>query len=200
MIVVQVVIDTARPTAMFKMFLRVKDLVKLPYRQQITSVSCGAAVIEMILAHCGISRSQKEIIRKLQFDDHGAHNTSLIKLIESFSISCEVYAQQSEDGDSHIRVLSEEALVHLLAHLDDGKLVILNYIAEDGIGHYVLAHSYNKDHLIVHDPDPIRGGPNVVLKKEYFERRWISGDSKWQKWFAVVTLPSKVSKVMAKKP
>ncbi len=173
--------------------------MKIPYRHQITGVSCGAAVVEMILKRCGITRSQKEIIRLLQFDDNGATNTSLVKLLESFHIPCVVYAQRSQDKESHLRILSTKALTHLIEHLDDGKLVILNYLGEDGkTGHYVLAHSHDKEYLIVHDPDPVRGGPSVVLQQDYLEQRWISGDKKWQKWFAVIDLPSKIQEKKAK--
>ena len=166
--------------------------MKIPYRHQITDVSCGAAVVEMVLKHCGIIRSQKEIIQLLQFDDHGATNTSLRRLLESLRIPCQVYAQQSQDKESHIPVLPTNALPQLMKHLDAGNLVILNYLSEDGeTGHYVLVHSHDNEYLIVNDPDPVRGGPSVVLQQDYLEQRWISGDKKWQKWFLVIDVPSK---------
>ena len=173
-------------TGIFKKFLLRTAVMKIPYVLQITDASCSAAVLEMILRSIGIPRSQKQIIRRLNFDDSGATNSSLSRFLDRLSIPHTVYAQKYlGDRDHPATLLKSKVFAHLLAELDQGKMVLLNYLDEDDEGHYVLAHRHTTQYLIVHDPHTLKG-PNTRIDKKWFQRRWRSKSGRWKKWFLVI--------------
>jgi ABC-type bacteriocin/lantibiotic exporter with double-glycine peptidase domain len=168
--------------------------MKIPYSKQKTGNSCGAAVIEMIAKHHGIEITQDELIKRLNVEKIGyTKKSKLRKVLDELGLSHKEYAQKVDHQsgnqlikDGQLEIVKGNNLEHLLKDLDSGNPAIINY-APGGQGHYVVAHSHDNAHIIVHDP-ALGADQRIPLKN--FETKWVSGNKKWKKWYITISKKS----------
>jgi len=127
----------------------------IPYRKQETSVYCGPAIVQMILAAYGKELSQGSIAREMGTDEQGTP----VARIEDFlgSHGFEVQRKNGADWDD------------IISALGAGSIVVVGYIEpSDEKAHYSIAVS-TTDH-VVSLLDPWFGEEHILLRDEFIKR------------------------------
>jgi predicted double-glycine peptidase len=143
-------------------------LLDVPYFKQDTGYSCGAASLQMVLAHHGIRVSERELMERLGTDDeYGTHHEPIIREVTGRGLYC--------------YVTKEATLEELLMYLDRALPSLVHYIepSEDA-HHYSVMVGYDAHHVILHDPWNGRG---FTLVRREFEERWHDAHGVFPHWF-----------------
>ncbi|MCR4406502.1 MAG: C39 family peptidase [Anaerolineae bacterium] len=132
----------------------------LPYVSQYIN-NCGPASVSMVLAHFGISQSQKEIARVLR-PSAADINVRLDELADYFNAQG-LSARYGEEGSPGL----------LTWFVSNGVPVIIESWIEyrDGMGHFRVVHGFDADarQLIIHDP---LGGANLRFGYDILDAGW----------------------------
>lgn len=131
--------------------------IRVPYKRQWLSFTCGPVVLQMGLKYFNISIPRWHAIRLCQTARAtGTSHHNLIAAIRSFGLHVHAHSH------STTRELEELTRRYVL--------VIVNYIepAEEE-GHYAIVVGMTKRYIVLHDP---YHGPHFKIALQEFRRRW----------------------------
>jgi len=121
---------------------------------------CGPAVVQMVLASFGITKTQQEIATELETDM--VEGTSA-KELEAFFVKQGLKVERKNDA----------TWSDLEAALTKG-LVIAGYIEQDGDPHYGVVREVGEESVVLADP---WRGDNFTLSKQEFLERWVDKET-----------------------
>ena len=150
---------------------------QIPYRKQETSVYCGPAIVQMILAANGKDVTQESIAREMGTDEHG---TPVIR-IEDFLVSHGFIVRRKNGADWD----------DIIGALGVGSIVVIGYIEPtDEKAHYSIVMSTTDHTLSLLDP---WFGEEHILVRDEFIKRWKddADEAYGDRMLMVVSMPKK---------
>ena len=144
--------------------------MEMPYFQQETKDTCGAASLRMVLASLSIKRNEKLLAK-------------LLKTNKKSGVRVEAFSAAAEKFKLRYIVGRNASLSDLEEILDRDYRVIVGYRHPDMDGHYAVVTKIGDKNIYLNDPNPY-AGPDTRYSKKYFQTLWRRGfkydkDSSW---------------------
>ena len=157
-----------------------------PYCKQMDLLACGAASVEVIARHLQRDVTQQQIADWLGIAQRGyTSKEALRSVLERLQIPFREYAEQGPEAEvmrlspERFTLMPQGNIEHVVELLQQDHLVLVNFLADDGEGHYGVIHEYRHGKLIIHDP---YYGPDIPHVLPAFKERWVSEDRQWKSW------------------
>lgn len=143
----------------------------IPYFQQETDYTCGAACLRMILAASDRPHSEAELAKLLDSQPKvGVDNSQLCEVARK--LGYEVLAKD------HGTITEVQQL------LDADYAIIANFMGfTEEVGHFALVLAIENDQVVLHDP---WNGPEFRVGKDDFVNRWHNTSGDRPHWFVAL--------------
>lgn len=147
------------------MLLFENTVLEFPQVRQSTTYSCGAAVVQSILAYYGKDFREKELMEKLHTtEQNGTDPSKIISYLKQNGLKVKFAKMTIENIQKYINQ-KIPVIVLIQAWADKEK----EYDKNLDNGHYAVCIGYTKDKLLFEDPSIYERG---YLKFDDFIKRW----------------------------
>jgi predicted double-glycine peptidase len=149
-------------------------VLNVPFVQQMDDNSCGAAALEMVYRYFGIKDvSQEEIYEK--YKKLEPHNTGNFRL-DTESLVADAQNHGFRSDWKKLDLSSKDYVFQALSLLVENDILVIvcqQFTEEDKIiGHFRVVVGVNDGKIILHDPHPKIGGPNLEWSVDKFINLW----------------------------
>ncbi|RJO59401.1 hypothetical protein C4546_02175 [Candidatus Parcubacteria bacterium] len=147
--------------------------LKLPYFKQINGYACGPAVLQMLLRHYGIAKSQKTLFRQAKTNSKvGTSTTNMVKVLKAYGLKTREF--NSANFDILTREIKKSQPI-LVKYLEPGENEV----------HYAIVLGLKRENLILNDP---WHGRAYAFPKKAFRLRWrnLKHPKRLSGWFLTV--------------
>lgn len=135
----------------------IKIMLKIPYHEQETAYTCGAASMRMVLESLGIKKTEKQIANLLKTNKlSGTRTAQFPKIAEKYKFDYRI-----ERNDTPLRLLKRA--------IRDGFVTIVNYMLPTQGEHYAVISKIGREYIYLHDPWV---GPDTKYPLKTFMRIW----------------------------
>ncbi|HLC84931.1 MAG TPA: C39 family peptidase [Candidatus Nanoarchaeia archaeon] len=139
----------------------------IPYFRQQKQYTCGPATMRMVLASCGVKKSEKEVVKFMSTSDKkGTFNAAFPRAAERFRLN---YVVQRDASIRDVKWALEEGY----------RIIIAYFLDEEQLAHYAVLTKIDKQG--VHLLDPLYP-KRKCLPMTYFVNRWhgfVDPDRHW---------------------
>jgi ABC-type bacteriocin/lantibiotic exporter with double-glycine peptidase domain len=157
------------------MKINVMQVLEVPYRQQISESSCGAAAFEMVYKYLKPSKlskfSQQKVFNRLKEQTPSGTNVRM-----STNSIMDLARSRGLESDWGRVNPSPERLVEQATHfIETEKLPLIacqQWHADKSLGHFRVIIGIDEREVIFHDPEPTVGGAERRLPLHEFIDAW----------------------------
>lgn len=142
--------------------------MKIPYHEQESAYTCGAASLRMAFEYFGIKKSEKQMARLLGTNKvKGTWEKDFPRIAEKYKLSYVV----EHDG----------SLKDLIEFYNEGHVIIICFHdPTEKEDHYSVIKKINKKEILLADP---WFGPEKKFKTSFFKKIWRTISEKDLRWF-----------------
>jgi predicted double-glycine peptidase len=138
-----------------------------PHVRQGTDYSCGASVVQAILAYYGINRREDVIIQTIGTNhQNGTSPDQIVKGLKQFGVEAKVTTLDIESLKDEVNA-GRPAIIDLQAYSPDKPPV--DYVHDQDDGHYAVAIGYHDNKFTFEDPSSFN---RTYLTVEDLKKRW----------------------------
>jgi uncharacterized protein len=148
-----------------------QTMLPVPDVYQSSQYSCGASVLQAVLAYWGIEVHEDTLVKSLGTTErYGTSPESILQAAKSYGLRAEIRENLSVADVVSSLADGVPAILDIQAWRDDADMNGKNWETDWEDGHYVIAIGYDQTNIYVEDPSLLGCRGFIPLKE--LESRW----------------------------